>query len=73
MLNESRKDKTIVDIRDLNDLIVFDVYFILLQFEIIDRLLRYTHIIVMNIISFFYQWRAHLDSRKILIIISHRK
>ena len=39
----------------------------------IDRLLKCTHIIVINVILFFYQWRTHFNSRKMLIVISHRK
>ena len=44
-----------INIRDFNDLIILNVYFVSLQFEIISRLLKCTHIIVINVIYFFYQ------------------
>ena len=72
LANDSRKDRAIVDIRGLNDLIVPDVYPIPLQSEVIARLMGCTHIAVMDAISFFYQWRTHPNSRQMLTVISHR-
>lgn len=68
----SRKGRVVVDIRGLNDLIVPDVYPVPLQSEVIARLLGCTHIAVMDAMSFFYQWRAHPNSRRMLTVISHR-
>ena len=68
----SRKGRAVVDIRGLNDLIVPDVYPVPLQSEVIARLLGCTHIAVMDAMSFFYQWRAHPNSRRMLTVISHR-
>ena len=48
------KNRIIIDIKNLNDLIVFNVYLILIQIEIIARLFEYIHIIVINAILFFY-------------------
>lgn len=72
LLDGKRKGRAVVDIRGLNDLIVLDVYLVSLQSEVIARLAGCTHIVVMDAMSFFYQWRAHPDSRHMLTAISHR-
>lgn len=44
-----------IDIRILNNIIVLDTYPILLQDEIINNLKRYNDLLILNVISFFYQ------------------
>ena len=61
-----------IDIRDLNDLIVPDVYFVSLQTDIITRLLECTHLSILDAMSFFYQWLIHLNHRYMLTVVSHR-
>ena len=43
-----------IDIRGLNNLIISNIYFIFLQFKMINRLLKCIYIIIINIILFFY-------------------
>ena len=71
-INEKRRNRTIVDIRDLNDLIVFDAYFVSSQSDIINELRDCTHILVLNVSFFFYQWRIHSDDTYKLTIVTHR-
>ena len=70
--NGKRKGRAVVDIRDLNDLIVSDVYLVSLQTDIIARLLGCTHLSILDAMSFFYQWLIHLNHRYMLTMISHR-
>ena len=50
---EARKGRPVIDIRDLNDLLLRDVYPAPLQSDVIARLRGYTHISVLNAASFF--------------------
>ena len=50
----TKKNKVVVDIRELNRLIKFNVYSILFQDNIIIFIRDYVYIIVINVISFFY-------------------
>lgn len=70
--NGERKGRAVVDIRGLNDLIIPDVYPIPLQTNIIANLLEYTHISVLDAVSFFYQWLIDPKYRRMLTVVSHR-
>ena len=52
--NSERKDQAIVDIRDLNNLILLDIYLVSLQLDIIAKLLEYIYLLILNTITFFY-------------------
>ena len=49
------KNRIIINIKNLNDLIIFNIYSISMQIKIIARLFKCIYIIVINIILFFYQ------------------
>ena len=70
--NDERKDRVIVNIRDLNSITQFDIYSLSLQFDIIQMIAKCNYIIVVDVAFFFYQWRVYLDDRHKLIVISHR-
>ena len=70
--NDEKKSRVVVDIRDFNVIIQFDVYSLSLQFDIIQMIAKCNYIIVVDVAFFFYQWRVHLDDRYKLIVISHR-
>lgn len=44
-----------IDIKNLNDLIISNIYFISLQINIIIKLFKYIYLLIFDIISFFYQ------------------
>ena len=58
-INEIRKKRAVVDIRELNKLLMSDFYSLSLQSDIIANFQKCTHISVLNVAFFFYQWRAH--------------
>lgn len=72
LLDDTRKNRFVVDIRDLNQLIQLDVYLISLQSDIISVVRRCKFITIIDVATFFYQWRVHLDNQHKLIVITHR-
>ena len=72
IVNDIRKERTVIDIRDFNDLIVLDAYSISSQSNIINELRNCTNISIFDASSFFYQWRMHLDDIYKLIVVTHR-
>ena len=72
-INEIRKDRAVVDIRDLNKLLLFDVYSLSLQNDIISDFRKCTHISILDATTFFYQWKTHFDDVYKQIIVIHRE
>ena len=66
-----RKGRAVVDIRKLNDLVLFDSYPLSLQLEIIANVQEYTKLAVFDAASFFYQWRLHPDHCFMFTVITH--
>ena len=71
-MNEKRKNKTIIDIKNLNAIIQFDAYSLSLQFDIIVFVKKCFYIFVIDCSTFFYQWRIHFSDRHKLTVVSHR-
>ena len=71
-INDKKKNRFVVNIRDFNAIIQSNVYFLSLQFDIISIVLECQYIIVLNCSIFFYQWRIHSDDRHKLTVITHR-
>ena len=67
-----RKNRVIIDIRDLNKVIVSDDYSMFLQTNIINLINDCSYISVMNGVSYFHQWFVKIIDRYKLIIVSHR-
>ena len=55
MSDEFKKERAVIDIRDLNAVIQIDVYFLSLQSDLISFMKGYRYIIVIDCASFFYQ------------------
>ena len=72
IVNDIRKKRAVIDIRNLNDLIVLDAYSISSQSNIINELRNCTHISVLDVSSFFYQWRMHSANTYKLTVVTHR-
>ena len=66
-----QKGRPVVDIRGLNDLILRDAYPVPLQDEVIAMLVGCRYISVVDIISFFYQWRVHPGYCYMLTVVTH--
>ena len=71
-INEERKERVVIDIRELNAIIKLNVYSLSLQFDIIQLMTNCIYISVIDCASFFYQWRVHSFDRHKLIVVSHR-
>ena len=72
--NESskRKDRVVIDIRGLNKITELNIYFMLLQTDIIAFVIDCSYISVFDAVSFFHQWLIRVANRHKFIVISHR-
>jgi len=61
-----------VNIRSLNQLVVFNIYLLPLQFDIIGAVKDYLYISVINCAFFFYQWRIYFSDRDKLTVVTYR-
>jgi hypothetical protein len=68
-----RKNRVMIDIRDLNSLILSNAYSLFLQSDIISAVTNCKFLSVINCAFFFYQWRVHFLNRYKLIVVSHRE
>ena len=68
-----RKNKIIMNIRDFNKIIQFDVYSIQLQFDLISIVIDCVYISIFDYINFFHQWFVKLTNRHKLTIVSHKE
>ena len=71
-VNDEKKRRVVVDIRELNVITQSDVYSLSLQIEMIFVVLECQYIIVIDCSAFFYQWRVHSKDRHKLTMINHR-
>ncbi len=69
----TRKNRVVINIRDLNAIIVSDVYSMFVQTDIIVAVTECEYISIVNVLEYFYQWVVKLDDRHKLIVIFHRK
>ena len=70
---DKKKSRIVVDIRELNVISQFDVYFISLQIDVLQAMQNCTHISIIDCFDFFYQWRVHFSNRHKLTIVIHRE
>ena len=71
--DSKRKRRVIMNIRDFNEIIFIDSYFMSLQSNIIVVVTRCRYIFVFDVVDFFHQWLIKLIDRHKLTIISHRE
>ena len=67
-----RKNRVIIDIKKLNKMSKFDVYFMFFQFDIISTIQNCKFISIMNCAVFFHQWQMTLENRYKFTIVSHK-
>jgi hypothetical protein len=68
----TRKDRAVVDIKDLNAITVSDAYSMSAQTNITTTIAECQYISVVNVLRYFYQWIVKFDDRHKFTIISHR-
>ena len=69
---EKKKNRVMIDIRDLNAISQSNAYSLSLQDDIIQTVQECAFISVINCFNFFYQWRMHSNDRHKFTIMSHR-
>ena len=67
-----KKERVVIDIRTLNKISKFDVYFMRFQQNIISIIVDSSYISIMNDVNFFHQWRVQQSNRHKLTIVNHR-
>ena len=70
---DNKKERIVIDIRNLNAIFQSDAYSLSLQSDIIQVVHECKFISVINCASFFYQWRVHSKDQHKFIVISHRE
>ncbi len=73
MINDKRKKRVVINIRNLNFITLFDVYSLFLQFDVISLIKECNYLFVIDCVFFFYQWRVHFDDKHKLTVVSHRE
>lgn len=61
-----------VNIRKLNELVILNAYFLLLQIKIITNIQKCINLVIFNMVFFFYQQLLYLNHQFIFLIITHR-
>ncbi len=72
LINDKKKERIIINIRDLNVITLLDAYFLSLQSDIISTIKKCNYLFVIDCASFFHQWRIHSKNRHKLIVVFHR-
>ena len=72
LFNEEWKERVIIDIRGLNDIIESNNYSLFLQSEIIITVTEYDYIFIVNVVLWFYQFNVKRSDRFKFIVISYR-
>ena len=71
-VDDEKKNKVIINIRELNVITQSNVYFLLLQIDIIFIVRNCFFISIVNASIFFYQWRVHSNDRYKFTVVTHR-
>ncbi len=70
--DEIRKERMIMNLKDLNEMIEINSYSMKQQSEIIAVIARYSHIFIVDAIDYFHQFLVHWSNHSKFIIVSHR-
>ncbi len=73
MINDERKNRVVMNIKELNKIIEFDFYSMSLQIDIISAVTKAKFISIIDVAAFFYQFRVRISDRHKLTIMSHRE
>ena len=70
--NFIKKNKTVIDIRDLNKFVISNDYSMSLQFDVTSAINDCFYVNVMNFAKFFHQWLIKIIDKHKFTIVSHR-
>ena len=70
--NFIKKNKTMINIHDLNKLAISNNYFMSLQFDVTSAISDCFYVNVMNVVEFFHQWLIKIIDKHKFTMISHR-
>ena len=73
LLNDERKDRIVVDIKELNEIAEFDSYSLSLQSDVISTIVDYAYIFTIDVIEWFHQFNVRRNDRSKFIIVNHRE
>ena len=73
MKNQSKKKRAVMNIRELNKIIISDVYVMFIQIDIIAIVVDCKYVSIIDAIKYFYQWKVKLKNRFKQTVISHQK
>lgn len=68
-----RKNRIIVNIKELNKITQVDNYFMSLQVDITSAVAKCKYINVFDTVAFFYQWKICVENKSKLTMILHRE
>ena len=71
-ISNKSKNKIVINIRDFNKIIVFDIYSMSLQSDIINAIIDHSFIFIVNVVDWFHQFKIKRSNRHKFTIISHR-
>ena len=72
-LPSERKNRIMIDIRDLNKIIELNTYFMPLQANVTALVAGCPYISIFDAASFFYQWLIRITDRHKLTVMSHKR
>ena len=72
-VDDEKKNRVVVNIKDLNVITQFDAYSLSLQTNIIIAVRDCEYISIIDCSTFFYQWRVHSNDRHKLTVVNHRE
>ena len=71
-VDDEKKNRVIIDIRNLNVITQSDAYSLSLQTDIIIAMRNCDYISIIDCSAFFYQWRIHSNDRHKFTVVSHK-
>ena len=70
--NFIKKNKTVINIRNLNKFVISNDYSMSLQFDVTSVINDCFYVNVMNVAEFFHQWLIKIIDKHKFIVISHQ-
>ena len=72
-IKNERKERVVINIKNLNVITQSNAYFFSLQSNIIILVRKCSFISIIDCFNFFYQWRVHFSNKHKFTIVNHRE
>ena len=72
-MKDTQKECVMVNIRALNKIMMSDTYSVSLQTDIFVAIQETKYILIIDCVSFFYQWWVKSEHHHCLTVASHRE